>query len=318
MTIPIPSQQMVDHIHRYIDFEEIHPIAKGYSIDQKYLLTARTGEKYLVRITESDDIRVLTARRDQFELIRKMNKFSSLVPHAYYFWFADYAQSCVMILAYAEGEDGEQALGQLSEGAQYKIGYRSGEELKKLHQLPAPSEVQPWHYLKRRKYEWYCSGFQRMKQNPEGIDLGIIDTFIRKHIHLMEKVPQTFQHDDYHPANMILQNEDLIGIIDFNRCDWGDPIHDFNKIGFFTRNISVPFARGQVDGYFHHQIPPDFWDRYALYCAMSIIPDLVWSRLYECRTGSDGEVEKSLTRIRIVYADHDGFSSAIPRWYSDE
>lgn len=312
----IPETLMLEHIRRYVDFTEIHPILKGYSSDMKYLLITKTGEKYLARITESADIKVLITRHDEFDLVRKLKSYSHLVSDAYYFWFADYARSCVMILEYADGDDAEQSLSTLSAENQYAVGYQAGEELKKLHGLAAPPGIQPWYHLKRRKYEWYRGEFQRMSKKPVGIDLGIVETFIKGKMHLMEGVSQTFQHDDYHPANLILKNGNLNGIIDFNRCDWGDPIHDFYKIAYFTRSISVPFARGQVDGYFQDEIPSDFWDRYALYSAMSIIPDLVWSGRYESRTGSDREAQKSMNRVRTVIADHDGFQSSIPRWYS--
>ncbi|MFH0967790.1 MAG: aminoglycoside phosphotransferase family protein [Methanobacteriota archaeon] len=307
---------MMDHIRKYIEFSEIIPISKGYSIDQKYLLIAAHGEKYLVRVTESDDFRVLTAKRDQFGLIRELRQYSSLVPEAYHFWISDSVTSCVMILEYIDGDDGEESLNSLSRENQYEIGYQAGEELKKLHHLAAPPETPPWHLQKQRKYKWYCNSFQQMPPELAEVDPGVIDAVIKKYLHHMKDTSQTFQHDDYHPANLIIRNGRMSGIIDFNRCDWGDPIHDFYKVAYFTRSISIPFAKGQIDGYYQGSVPPDFWERYILYCAMSIIPDLVWSGRYADRTGSQSELEKSIQRIRIIYEDHNGFSSTIPRWYT--
>jgi aminoglycoside phosphotransferase (APT) family kinase protein len=307
--------QVIDHIRRSIDILDIQPISKGYSLDLKYLLIAKSGEKYLIRITESDDVTVLNARKNQFDLIRTLSRYSSLVPNPYNFWISDDTRSGVMILSYVEGEDGEESLQKFCEEVQYSIGYRAGEELKKLHQLAAPSTFPSWYQQKRRKHEWYCSEFTRGFHEPAGVDLEAVYAVIAKYMHLMEDITQTFQHDDYHPANLIIRDGRLNGIIDFNRCDWGDPIHDLYKIGFFTRNISIPFAVGEVDGYFQGLIPSDFWKRYALYCAMNIISDIVWSGRMACQTGDQNEVERSLERIRILISDHDGFSSIIPRWY---
>ena len=297
------------------DFLEVIPIYKGYSDDLKYLLITKTGEKYLARITESNDIRVLNTKRTQYELMRELRQYSGLVPQVYQFW-SDSASSCVMILAYVDGEDGEESLLPLSRENQYEIGYQAGEELRKLHQLAAPPSIPSWDFVKRKKYAWYCNEFEQNSLEAVGIELEFIYDFIKKHLSLIENTRSTFLHDDYHPGNLIIQDGHLNGIIDFNRCDWGDPIHDFYKVAIFTRNISIPFACGQIDGYHHGLVPHDFWERYALYCAMSIIPDIVWSAKYSHRTGSPDEREKSIHRNQIMYVDHDGFSSLIPRWYT--
>lgn len=62
--------------------------------------------------------------------------------------------------------------------------------------------------------------------------------------------PNRFQHDDFHPSNILVQSNSYAGTIDFNRYDWGDPFHDFFKIAYFSREISIPFSIGQIDGYF--------------------------------------------------------------------
>ncbi len=317
VTSYVLTPEMLANIQRYVDFSEYYPICKGYSIDQKFLLLSSTGQKILARITTSDDIRVLTAKKDQFTLIRGLSSYSPLVPKALHFWFDDDSHSCIMLLTYADGEDGEQSLGIYPDEIQYAIGYQAGEELRKLHQYVAPSISPPWFDMRRKKYEWYLNEYRRMDPFFIGFDIEELDAFVRKNFYLMEGVIQTFQHDDYHPANLILNDGSLNGIIDFNRCDWGDPIHDFYKVAMFTRNISIPFSQGQIQGYFQNQIPPNFWDRYALYCAMSIVSDLVWSTQYEKRTGSDQERKKSIQRIQIMYTDHAGFSSSVPLWFKN-
>lgn len=49
---------------------------------------------------------------------------------------------------------------------------------------------------------------------------------------LLKGRPNTFQHDDFHPSNILIHNRNFSGIIDFGRMDWGDPIHDLQKLGF--------------------------------------------------------------------------------------
>src|SRR5690625_7027964 len=54
----------------------------------------------------------------------------------------------------------------------------------------------------------------------------------------------TFQHYVFHPANFLIHIRSFSGIIDFQRMDWGDPLHDLTKIGFFAIQTSIPFSKG--------------------------------------------------------------------------
>ncbi|PWR71343.1 aminoglycoside phosphotransferase family protein [Methanospirillum lacunae] len=308
------SPTVLNLIHKCVDFSEIIPIKKGYSSDLKYLLITPSSRKYLARITPVGDARAISSMRDQYNLLKDLSKFSLYIPKPHQFQIDDDGRLCLLILDYVDGEDGEEALIRLSCEDQYRIGFQAGEELKKLHKLSAPPETPPWFMMKLRKHEWYCSEFSRNPVDTKGVNLDVIQQFITKNVYLLEGVRQTFQHDDYHPANLIIHDGHLNGIIDFNRSDWGDPIHDFYKLALFTRNISISFARGQVDGYYNGSPSYDFWNRYALYCAMSIIPDLVWSGKQSNLTGSD-ELKHSFRRIRTMISDHEGFTRIIPLWY---
>jgi hypothetical protein len=49
-------------IEQNIDILHIEPVCKGYSDDKKYLLTTKSEERFLLRITETDDTEVLSGR----------------------------------------------------------------------------------------------------------------------------------------------------------------------------------------------------------------------------------------------------------------
>lgn len=308
------NPSILDLIHKCTDFSEIIPIEKGYSSDLKYLVITPTGKRYLARITSTDDERASTSMRGQYNLLNDLSQYCLYIPAPHQFLINDTGRCCLLLLDYIDGEDGEEALAKLNYEDQYRIGVQAGVELKKLHQLPAPPDTPPWFTMKKRKHEWYCAEFFRNPVDAKGVNLDIIQQFIACNIYLMEGIIQTFQHDDYHPANLIIQEKHLNGIIDFNRCDWGDPIHDFYKVALFTRNISISFARGQVDGYCNGSPSYEFWNRYSLYCAMSIIPDLVWSGKQPDLKGSK-ELNRSFKRIQTMIKDHEEFSRIIPAWY---
>ncbi len=307
---------LLEEIQSYVDIIQIEPVMKGFSDDRKFVLTSGTRKRFLLRITESDDARVLEARREMYALMNQLTGYSSLVPKGYGCWISRDTHSCIMIHEYVQGDDGEESLLRYSPKAQYAIGYQAGLELKKIHQLPAPAGLASWYTRKKQKHERYCDVCNREQLTPEELDLEPVHRYIADTIDLMKDARQTFQHDDYHPANLIIKNGELAGIIDFNRYDWGDPVHDFYKLAYYSRTISIPFSRGQIDGYFEGYLPPDFWKKYALYNAMSIIPTIVWSSRMASREKYRDVRANAIPLILTLIRDHEGFRSAIPRWYS--
>ncbi|SYX83066.1 aminoglycoside phosphotransferase family protein [Paenibacillus alvei] len=80
----------------------------------------------------------------------------------------------------------------------------------------------------------------------------ILLSFIEDNLQLMRHRPNLFQHDDFHVGNLIIKDNQLSGVIDFNRFDWGDPIHEFLKVGMFSSEL------------------------YTLYLSMCLISSIVW------------------------------------------
>ena len=149
---------------------------------------------------------------------------------------------------------------------------------------------------------------------PHPIDMDTVLSFIYEHRHLLQDRPIVFQHDDYHPANIMIHHEQFEAVIDFGRFDIGDAYQEFYKVALFTRNDSVPFAVGQINGYFHDEgeVPMNFWQLYTLYAAMSFAPDIVWTN----KVVPD-RIEDSYKRLQTIYDDHKGFTEYVPGWYRE-
>lgn len=215
-----------------------------------------------------------------------------------------------MLLSFLEGADAADALPTLSHADQYKVGLDAGQELKKIHQHLAPSTVSPWGDRKRAKFLRHLSNYQegdtRIPHESRIIDL------IETHSVLMSGRPNVFQHDDFHPRNLVIQGSRFSGVIDFGRHDWGDPVHEFLKIGHFSAAISAPFSIGQVIGYHDGAQPPEaFWKLYALYSAMSLFSIVIWTQ----NTCPD-EMPEMLKIIDRVIDDQDCFTRTLPKWFS--
>lgn len=308
-------ERIREMVHRHTGFVHANKILEGYSDEQKYVLSLRGGEKRLLRITDPADEAIIHRKQAEFNIIRELRHYSDYIPHAQCFATSEDNTLCFMILHFIEGMNAEECLPDLSNEIQYSIGVVAGEELKRMHAMKAPAWYPGWYEVKTRKHAYYLRSLDECTTMPCDVDPDTIQVYIESGMDLMRNVESTFQHDDYHPGNIIIQNGSFAGVIDFNRYDWGDPIHDFYKVAHFSRNVSVPFSAGQIDGYFGGCIPNSFWRRYAQYVAMSIVADTVWSHRYSIRTGTTGQIEQSQKRIQTIWRDHDGFESDVPLWY---
>lgn len=300
---------MVKFIEQEIPYlreaNSIKQLTKGFSNDQKFVL----DEKYLIRLFPIEDA---NHRRREFETINKLSLLSDFVPKAIEFGEQESLGLAYMVLTYLPGRDGEDALSNLTEREQYLVGFQAGNELKNLHEYSAPEGTEPWNIHKKRKSDRYIEELKLL----EDIDTELISkliNYIESNDYLMEGRPNRFQHDDFHPCNLIVEDKEFNGFIDFQRMDWGDPIHDLQKLGFFGIKVSVPFSIGAIDGYNGgEEISEEFWKLFALYSAMHVVSSFVWGK----KMGED-QYELLSRYAMDVMRDHDDFREYIPRWYRE-
>lgn len=295
----IDMNEYRDYIPLLATANHVVKVKKGFSFDQKYVV----DDQYLIRIFSNKD----NARRKiEFDTIHQLGAYSSYVPKAIEYGTLLETKEDYMILTYFPGEDAEVALPNLTDEEQYQAGFTAGVELNKLHEFPAPSETPTWYEQKKRKSEYYMEQLQLMEVDNKL--KGLLFSYIRDHMDLMLGQPNRFQHDDFHPANLLINQKKFAGIIDFQRMDWGDPVHDLHKLGFFSSRISIPFTRGIVDGYHSDTGLGNFWELYTLYSAMHVVSALVWGERM-------GNFNKMFAYSMDVVRDHEHFNQVIPKWY---
>lgn len=289
------------------DCKKILPVHKGFSSDEKYLIHM-TGEhdKLFLKLFNLEQ---LDAKRIEFSILEMMTDYDVICskPIA----IGQTTEKGYMITSYIEGEDAGEEIAYFSELEQYELGVKAGKELRKMHQFAAPDHMDSWYTRKTQKHQKYLDAYLvcgiKVKNDEQ------IFRFINENIHLMMDRPNLFQHDDFHLGNLIVNNKQFAGVIDFDRYDWGDPIHEFLKVGIFSRGISVPFSRGQIKGYFHEEEPgEEFWRLYSLYMAMCVFSSVVWT----LKTIPE-EMDSMLLKIHTFLEDHDYFRSLQPKWYHE-
>ncbi|MEE6449947.1 aminoglycoside phosphotransferase family protein [Gottfriedia acidiceleris] len=238
-------------------------------------------------------------------------KIGSLVPKPIHFIELPEEALTIHAVESIVGIDGEEYLQIISKEQQYQLGIQAGNELLKIHSLANPEQHQSWKDVRLTKYNRYIDLL--MESSISFPELDFILNFVEENKHLLSNRPITFLHDHFHPSNLLFKDEQLKSVIDFDRFEWGDPYHDFHKIALFTKEISIPFAIGQIAGYFSNNLPDDFWTLYALYAAMIIPSDIIWS--YKT---TPHLVDSMWKRVRTILDDHRNFNQVEPSWYNNK
>ena len=129
----------------YEKIREKTPITKGWSEDKKYKVKS-DGRDYLLRVSS---IEKESRCRLLFDLL---NELSSLeIPMCEPVECGLCEEGFYTLLSWIDGVDAGQYLSFLEEKMQYSYGLEAGSILKKIHSLPAPSDLEAWEERFSRK-----------------------------------------------------------------------------------------------------------------------------------------------------------------------
>ncbi|MGG1661055.1 phosphotransferase family protein [Brevibacillus sp. NRS-1366] len=299
-------EQLQKEVRSLQNAVRIEKILKGFSTDEKYRIDMVNGEKRLLRVSSLEQ---REQKKAEFEILQTIESYgvNASLPIEFGVW--EDRGLCFMVLSYLEGEDARDMLPGLPQNLQFDIGYRAGQDLAKMHQLEAPSIITPWFDRCVQKHRRYIEAYHASKHRIPHADS--IIAFIEEHLDYVKSRPNRFLHDDFHVGNLIVHDQQYAGVIDFNRYDWGDPFHEFTKLAFFSKEISVPFSHGQLSGYFGRNKEPDtFWILYGIYTGMAIFSSIVWTG----RVVPDLLIDM-LKRVERIIEEHKAFEQLIPDWF---
>lgn len=282
--------------------KEAFEFKKGYSSDEKFLIHMQDGKnKLLLRMFA---LEALELKKKEYSILERMQDYD--VTCSKPISIGAVGNRGYMITSYLDGKDAEDEIVKYSELEQYRLGIEAGKELRKMHQLTAPSHISSWYVRKAEKHKKYIDAYLACEVKIKN-DQKLI-SFIDENIHLMKHRPNLFQHDDFHLGNIIVTNKKFAGTIDFGSFDWGDPIHEFLKVGIFSRGVSIPFSIGQIRGYFNNKEPDeDFWRLYSLYLAMCVFSTVVWTT-----NTIPNQMNEMLDKVYLYLEDHDFFNRIKP------
>ncbi len=278
------------------------PIEKGFSDDRKFRLTIG-GRDCLLRLSKRNGS---AGAQQAFAIMEQLHQ-SGVRCNEPVMLLVDEPRGVVCRLyGYLAGVDAEDNIGRLPEPDQYRIGVEAGRDLRRINRLQR--DTADW---KRRKWEKHRRYLERYLQ------LGCrfqhderVIRFIETHYDPTEAEKDRLQHDDFHLGNLILDHRSYGGVLDFDRFDWGDPLHEFVKLEWFTWPVSEAFARGQIEGYFGtRSIDEARCLPIAVYIAMSLFATVVWTLRFHAHTWPTIEA-----RMLSILKNFEYFDSVRPLW----
>ncbi|MDA1772267.1 aminoglycoside phosphotransferase family protein [Bacillus cereus] len=301
-------EEMLREIERKLEWPRMLKatvISKGFSFDEKYKIELESGASYFIKVCDSS---YFERKQEEYEYMQQLDSLHIPMPKLIRFISLTKFNKCVQVFEWIDGLDGEDILRTLSTEEQYRAGKKAGEVLKKIHLVEKEDKSNSWEMSIWSKYERYLEALKEYE--VDFFRLNTVIDFVGNHKDLLKNRPIVFLHDDFHPANIMIDQNEFRAVIDFARFDIGDPIHDFYKVALFTTNISKPFAVGQVHGYCGGEPDLHFWKLYSLYAAMIFPADIVWTN-----RSTPHLVDDMKERLNRILEDHNDFSSYIPKWY---
>lgn len=294
----------MEDIKGYTSFGRIEPVTQGWSGNSKYYIETHQGEKLFLRLA---DIAYYSSKRHEFEMLEKVAALALPTPKPVDFGICEQGQSVYSLFTWCEGEDAELVLERLTAQEQYALGVQIGEYLRQIHSLPAPATAENWESRFGRKARAKIEAYAACPVKFPG-DQYLID-YLQANWRLLKNRPQSFQHGGFHGGNMVIARDGKISLIDFNRCDYGDPWEEFNRIAFSVK-ASAEFASGQLHGYFGGEPPFLFFQLLAFYMASNALAAIPWAIPF-----GEKDVAYMLDLARDVLVWFDNMQNPIPTWY---
>ncbi|MBS5544414.1 MAG: phosphotransferase [Lachnospiraceae bacterium] len=290
-------------IRNFDTFVKIESIHKGWSGDRKYYLETKDGERFLLRVS---DISSYETKQHEFEIMKKISAAGIKMSLPISFGICEEGKSVYLLLSWCDGEEAKEALYHLSDAEQYVFGRKAANVLKQMEAIDYKPPSQEWSQTYQGRVAHYIELYRRCGYTFDGDD--VIISFLRTQRHCIGERPTALMHEDFQTDNMVISSDGELYMIDFQMCGETDPYLVMTGAGV-SAMYSVPFAMGQIDGYFGKTVPEDFWQKYRYYMlAEMLYAFTVGVKMEEEREETLHMFDNEIKRIKYQ-------GSPIPMWY---
>ena len=273
-------------------------IEEGFSVDQKYLV----NQLYLVRIVSFDRIERF---RNVFSFQKKFYQIALCQKPINFF---EDQENGYYITEFLPGKNGLEVIESYNKEKQLELGKIAGYQLSKVHKKYCVKDFDSKAYFN----EYLSSKIQIaidhkvQKDLPELLD--IIEK-VKKNIHHLYHLEGKLTHSDYHLFNMIFENGEYKGVIDFERCRRGVFLNDFRNNTPHNSDISPYFASGFIDGYLDELPIKNFFLMYNVHDLLLVIAAIPWVKQF-----NPENLENDIIKIKKIYEQCKKLEEP-PVWY---
>ena len=299
--------QFISEIPESKQWVVVEHIDKGWSNDTKYYLETQDNQKFLLRIA---DIKKHETKEKEFVTLQALNQLDINTSKPLKFGISLNNTFVYTLFSWVAGEEASPQVLEKTAQEQYALGYKAGEILATIHKTLPTNKALNWATYYNQKINKKIKVYNDCAIKFDGSEHVI--NFIESNRHLLNNRPVTAHHGDYHIGNMLIDDNDKLGIIDFDRFDFGDPWEEFNRITWCA-DISPHFATGRIDGYFNGDVPDDFFKLLALYIGNNQLSSIPWAIKF-----GDEQINVMQTQAKKVMKSYKDYSTYIPDWYQPE
>jgi len=287
-------------INNFKDYSIVEMVASGASSVEKYKLI-KNNKYYLLRLF---DIRFMSSRYIALENMELLSKNNINVPKVYDKGIFNDKKGYALI-EWVDGISLEDKL--LTVDDEINYGKISAIELRKMHSIKTSFQQSEYENLLRK--------FQRKIEKLNSLNLSISDLdILKKYVEynidiFKENNTNSIIHGDFHPGNLVVNNNNNITFIDMDVCKISHPWHDLSSNAC---NMEYPnFYSSVITNYFDEHIPDDFWKVYNVFGCYYVLDYILYSLRTNGKTIDDGN--KKLIEF-LNYTN--GLRNEIPSWYN--
>lgn len=284
---------------------EISKIEKGWSNDTKYYIKDDLNQEFVLRVA---DISRYDRKKEEYEVMKKFYSLDINMSKPLSFGVCNNKQLVYILVDWIKGEQAEIVLVNLSKEIQYELGYQAGMILRKTKNLEFVSNISDFEKYFNDKIDSRIEAYQNCSVKNSKVDEMV--TYINDNRHLLKNRKQYLRHGDYHVGNMIIDEDNKLSIIDFNRFRYGDIIDEFNRISISSR-ISKEFVNAQINAFHNDDVPESFFIILKFYVLSTMIGTIPWSLIFD----GDDDLKFAIECIDNVYDEYDKLKSIYPSWY---
>lgn len=249
-----------------LDVEDIQDVPESFS-SEVYCLQLKNGEKVILKIPYSE----VKYEREVFFLERLAGKLP--VPQLIQRFETDGTHPSALLLSYIDGHPIE---GEVDEDLAYQLGAL----LAKLHTIPmaeynvVPNEVGWWEGIHAMFNSWLLE----CKDVLTPVELDACQSVFAK---FYENLPTPdgpcVVHMDYRPGNILVRDNKIQGLIDFESSRGGSADADFTKVKLYVWDKYPGTKEAFIKGYQSIRSLPDIENTLPFYQFYNALGGVAWS-----------------------------------------